>query len=82
MKNSDVINLFLNRKIGNTKNLRSFGNNLVNYRTTIAYFNNNTLMINNRKYSSTTSKIQNMLIKECYKHKISSEFYTGDYNDN
>ena len=34
---------------------------LINYKTRIAYIDNNTLYINTKKYSSTTSRIQSKL---------------------
>lgn len=54
----DIINGYYTYK-GRT--LYTIDNKLVNYNTIIAYIDNNTLYINTKKYSSTTSRIQNKL---------------------
>lgn len=76
MTNEIVIKRFLNRLSGETplreipngvyvyrgRTLTSNGKELINYRTTIAYWDNNgSLHLNKNKYSITTSKIQNQL---------------------
>ena len=62
MKNQEVISLFVVGAIkGKTKNLKIEGNKLVNYNTVIAVRKPNHVLLNSDKYSSTTSKIQNMI---------------------
>lgn len=66
MRNIEVINQFLNKSSGNSDsgNLISTGDRLINYNTCIAEWNRNCIMINITKYSSSTSRIQNMLLSE------------------
>lgn len=66
MRNIDVIKQFLHVSSANsyTGNLISVGDRLINYNTCIAEWNKGCVMVNVTKYSSTTSKIQNMLLKE------------------
>ena len=76
MTNQEVITRFLNRERGQTnkrqilngvfyyegRTLQTDGTDLINYKTKIAYFDNdNILHLNKTKYSVTTSKIQNQL---------------------
>ena len=75
MKNENVIKKFLEgeqaktplRNINNYYNsykgrtLYTRDNELINYNTRIAYIEGNTLYINVKKYSSTTSTIQNKI---------------------
>lgn len=75
MKNENVIKKFLEREQAQTplrninngyysykgRTLYTRDNELINYNTRIAYIENNTLYINTKKYSSTTSTIQNQL---------------------
>ena len=76
MTNQEVITRFLNRERGQTnkrqilngifyyegRTLQTDGTDLINYKTKIAYFDNdNILHLNKTKYSATTSKIQNQL---------------------
>ena len=76
MTNQEVITRFLNRERGQTnkrqilngifyyegRTLQTDGTDLINYKTKIAYFDNdNILHLNRTKYSATTSKIQNQL---------------------
>ena len=76
MTNQEVITRFLNRERGATnkrqilngyfyyegRTLQTNGTDLINYRTKIAYFDNdNILHLNKSKYSATKSKIQNQL---------------------
>lgn len=76
MTNLQVINKFLSREEGATnkrqilngyycyegRTLQTNGTDLINYKTKIAYFDNdNILHLNKTKYSATTSKIQNQL---------------------
>lgn len=66
MRNIEVIKQFLNKSSGNSDsgNLISTGDRLINYNTCIAEWNRNCIMINITKYSSSTSRIQNMLLSE------------------
>ena len=76
MTNQEVINKFLNRERGQTnkrqilngvfyyegRTLQTDGTDLINYKTKIAYFDNdNILHLNKTRYSATTSKIQYQL---------------------
>lgn len=75
MKNENVIRKFLEREQAKTplrnitngyysykgRTLYTRDNELINYNTRIAYIENNTLYINVKKYSSTTSTIQNKI---------------------
>jgi hypothetical protein len=61
MNNKSVINAFVCGKSAKSSNgnLKSFGNRLVSYYTTIAQrLDNGTIVLNNTKYSVSTSKIQ------------------------
>lgn len=64
MKNIDVIKAFLQNRKAKTQNLHTDGTALVNYATTIGYWYNGELFINKQRYSVTTSKIQNWLVRE------------------
>lgn len=75
MNNETVIKKFLNKEKGKTalrdiqhgyyiykgRTLESNGVELINYSTIIAYWENEKLYINSKKYSVTTSKIQTSL---------------------
>ena len=75
MSNEKVILAFLEGKKATTpireitngvyaykgQTLKSTGKELINYSTTIAYFNKKTLYLNTKKYSVTTSKIQSLI---------------------
>lgn len=61
MKNEDIISAFLNNRSAKTKNLKSDGVTLYSYNTAIATHFPIGIIINNTKYSQTTSKIQNKL---------------------
>lgn len=66
MKNVDLIRKFGNGATsGKCGNLKINGNNLINYSTIIAKRVENGIMLNNRKYSRTTSVIQNTIRSEC-----------------
>ena len=66
MRNIEVIKQFLNKSSGNSdsKNLISDGVRLINYNTCIAEWIDSLLLVNVTKYSSSTSRIQNMLLNE------------------
>ena len=73
MRNIEVIKQFLNKSSGNSDsgNLISTGDRLINYNTCIAEWNRNCIMINITKYSSSTSRTQNMLLSEVrFGHKV------------
>lgn len=75
MKNENVIKKFLEKEQAKTplrdivngyysykgRTLWTWRNELINYSTRIAYIEDNTLYINIKKYSSTTSKIQSKI---------------------
>lgn len=75
MKNENVIKKFLEKEQAKTplrdivngyysykgRTLWTWKNELINYSTRIAYIEDNTLYINIKKYSSTTSKIQSKI---------------------
>jgi hypothetical protein len=64
MRNFEVIKQFLGKCSAKSYsgNLISTGEKLISYNTCIAEWNKNNLMVNVTKYSSSTSKIQNMLL--------------------
>jgi hypothetical protein len=64
MRNIDVIKAFLNNRKAKTQNLNTDGTVLVNYRTAIGYWYNGKLFVNRQRYSVTTSKLQNWLLRE------------------
>lgn len=71
MKNIEVIRTFVNGGTkAKTKNLHIDGDKLINYNTCIAVRKSGNIVINNKKYSVTTSKIQNMLRREIPSYKV------------
>lgn len=81
MKNIDVIKAFLNNERAKTANLWTDGAALVNYNTAIGHWHNGTLFVNTKKYSQSTSKIQNQLLKEANDlglHIITTDNVRGD----
>lgn len=70
MKNFDVVKSFINGNKGTGSNLKSNGIELMNYRTVIAKNEGHFVILNNTKYSQTTSTIQNMIRRECQKQRI------------
>lgn len=89
MKNKEVIRNFLEGYEGKTplrnisgsyqqgRTLYTEGNKLINYSTTIAYIENNTLHLNITKYSVTTSRIQNMIDKLSRDYGYTPIYYEG-----
>lgn len=89
MNNETVIKKFLNKEKGKTalrdiqhgyytykgRTLESNGVELINYSTIIAYWKNSKLYINNKKYSVTTTKIQNTLKSKATQNNIQYELY-------
>ena len=70
MKNKDVIELFLQKKKASGSNLYSDGNKLVNYSTTLAeWYSEFILLVNDTRYSVSTSKNQSWLKCAIDKHK-------------
>lgn len=66
MKNVDLIRKFRNGATsGKCGNLKIDGNNLINYSTVIAKRISDGIILNSRKYSRTTSAIQNTIRSEC-----------------
>lgn len=63
MRNDDVIKAFVDGKSACGSNLYSTGDKLINYNTCIAQYieDKNRYILNITKYSSTTSKHQNVL---------------------
>lgn len=55
MKNKDVIECFLSKKIGNTTHLHSTGDKLISYNTCIVQWDNDKFIVNTTKYSTTSS---------------------------
>ena len=69
MKNKDVIELFLQKKKASGSNLYSDGNKLVNYSTTLAeWYSEFILLVNDTRYSVSTSKNQSWLKCAIDKH--------------
>lgn len=82
MTNENVIKKFLEKEQAKTtlrtilndyysykgRTLWTKENELINYNTRIAYIEDNTLYINVKKYSSTTSRIQNDIKLLCKKY--------------
>ena len=72
MRNIAVIENFIRGLEGKSSNgnLRTNGNELVNYSTVIARHNGKVIYVNKEKYSKTTSTIQNMLKREVIKFSL------------
>lgn len=76
----EVVNRFLNGESSHTGNqsLSSNGKELKSYNTTIAVRQSNgTILVNNTKYSSTTSSQQNYLLSELKKNNHKYEVTGG-----
>lgn len=58
LSNNEVIERFANCKSGSNRNLKSDGNKLINYNTCIAQWVDGEIILNETKYSLSTSKIQ------------------------
>ena len=64
MRTIDVITKFINKKFYySASNLRSEQDKLIHYSTVIAQQDNNEIILNNTFYSTSTSKIQNTVMK-------------------
>lgn len=77
MKNIDVIRAFLNNRTAKTQNLSTDGTALVNYATTIGYWYDGELFINKQRYSVTTSKIQNWLVRDAIATGVCTHIVTS-----
>lgn len=65
MTNYNLINIFLNKdKSYKTHNMSIDGNKLIMYSTVIAEYAGDILILNNSKYSRTTSKYQSYLLRQ------------------
>lgn len=84
MRNEEVIKRFLKHQEGHTPKRYTYDgdyistlwtreNELVNYQTVIARWDNNKIILNTKKYSSTTSKIQHMIERVCEEYGIEIE---------
>jgi hypothetical protein len=78
MKNIDVINKLFTGGMANTEHLKLVGNQLINYSTEIARkVGPDTIELNVRKYSATTSKIQRMIRSAADSNGYKIQEYTG-----
>ena len=70
MRNKDVIEYFLSKKVGSTMHLHSTGDKLISYNTCIVQWDNDKFIVNNTKYSTTSSihlgLFKRRLGKHCY----------------
>lgn len=85
MRNEEVIKRFLKHQEGHTpkrytynglytSTLWTHGNELVNYQTVVArWISNNTIELNTKKYSVTTSKIQTKIERIAEEYNIEIE---------
>jgi hypothetical protein len=65
MRNIEVVRNFINGATkGKTTNLYIDGDKLINYTTTLLQRHNGKFIVNISKYSSSTSRIQSMILKE------------------
>lgn len=64
MKNKEVVKCFLKQLDAIGSNLTSTGIRLISYNTTIAEWKDGCLIINHTKYSNTSTRHLNMLVKE------------------
>lgn len=84
--NNEIIKSFINGISASNRNLRTDGNKLINYYTTIAQRNENgEIIVNSTKYSVSTSKIQSYLRYELSKTPLTCLYTTkhvplGTYN--
>lgn len=77
MKTRDLIAEFIDKSFGLcASNLHSVEGKLINYNTIIAQWFDDTLLINTTKYSVTTSKHQNQLLRLAEYNGI--RYYTVD----
>lgn len=78
MKNIDVINKLFTGGFAKTEHLTLAGNALINYKTEIARkIADDTIELNVRKYSVTTSKIQGKIRYAAMQHGFKIQEYIG-----
>lgn len=85
MTNREVVNKFFNHQLAHSSNKNLFTREdgdrfeLVNYNTVIAFIKSDVVYFNTRKYSSTTSAIQSLILEigEDYSWKFNFKPYTG-----
>lgn len=77
MKNEDVVRLFMGRARASGSNLYSTGDKLINYYTCLAQWNYDVLYYNMTKYSVSTSKIQNYILKHLPKNVTTIQITTA-----
>ena len=83
MKNKDVVLAFLKKEEAWGSHLYSTGKRLISYNTSIAeWYDNYHLITNNTKYSSTTSRWQNVLKAELFPARGIVNYYINDVNIN
>lgn len=77
LKNEDVLYYFMRGTdaMNSGKNLQSVGGRLLNYGTEIARCCGRVTLVNGKKFSSTTSKHQNYLMKNDYTLVVTSDIY-------
>lgn len=63
MRWREVVEAFLNKESASGSNCYSTGNKLFSYSTCIGQYINDILYVNVTKYSPTTSKLQNVLLR-------------------
>lgn len=84
MRNEEVIKRFLKHQEGHTPKRYTYDdqytstlwtreNELVNYQTVIARWDSNKIILNTKKYSPTTSKIQHKIERVCEEYGIEIE---------
>lgn len=78
MRNADVITAYITRTKARNLNLRSSGNELINYDTVISYRENGKFFLNVRKYSNTTTKIQNEIRRQANMTGIEINEFIGN----
>ena len=83
MRNKDVVLAFLEKRAASGSNLYSTGKRLINYNTAIAeWYDNYHLIINNTKYSNSTSRWQKMIKIELFPARGIVDYYINDVDRN
>lgn len=79
MKNSQVIEKFVANKSfdGRAQNVTAINSKLFSYSTCIAQWNGDTLIVNETKYSPTTSKHQFYLMAAIKKYNVKTKSVTN-----
>lgn len=84
LKNAEVVKNFVGRFgdcESHTGNLYSMGNKLYSYNTVIAQYIGGELVVNATKYSTSTSRIQNMVRREAYRYTETEKLVPIDTHD-